>query len=166
MSNTVNEKQIEQMETAVDRARKDENPAAIINALTQLGQAHMAADNVPKALTQFEEGLELAQAAGDKLLEGLLWGYRGICLMRLGNSHFAQIALYKSHNLAKELDNKPLLIDALTQLGTLQLDSGQSTKAISKLEQALRIALGAHERPRTIHQTGHLVNIYFFIKAP
>ena len=165
MSNNLDEKQIEQLETAVATVREKEDVIELINALTQLGQAQLAAGNVPKALTQFEEGLELAQSAGDKLLEGRLWGYRGICLMRLGNSHFAQIALYKSHNLAKELDNKPLLIDALIQMGTLQMDSGQSAKAISKLEQAMGLALSINDQPRTMHLAGKLGNLFLSLSS-
>ena len=90
--------EIEQLETAVAQARQTGNTTAILTALTQLGNSYLASGNIPKALTQFEEGLELAQAAEERELEGRMWGYRGICLMQLGNTHFAQIALYKSHH--------------------------------------------------------------------
>ena len=111
------EEKIEGLETAVSDARSQSDQIALIDALIQLGQAYLDSGNVPKALTQYEEALSLAQEIKDELLEARLWGYKGICLMRLGNSHFAQIALYKSHNMAKALDHTPLVVDAQTQLG-------------------------------------------------
>jgi hypothetical protein len=83
---------------------------------------------VPKALTQFEEGLALAQAQKNEEYEARFWGYKGICLTRLGNTHFAQIALYKSQNMAKALGHSLLMADALTQIGLLQLEMGQPKK--------------------------------------
>ena len=150
------EEQITQLETAVDRARARSDPRFLIDALIQLGQAHLDSGNVPKALTQYEEALELAQELKEELLEARLWGYKGICLVRLGNFHFAQIALYKSHNMAKALNHAPLLIDALTQLGNLQLEMGQGARAISRLEQAYGIALSTGDRLRAMNLAGKI----------
>ena len=157
--------EIKQLETAIATAREKEDPIGLISALTVLGQAHLGTDNIPKALTQFEEGLELAQAANDKLWQGRMWGYRGICLLRLGNSHFAQISLYKSYNLAKEMDDKPLLIDALTQLGALQIETGNSSKAIAKLEQAMGLAMALNDQPRTMHLAGKLGKLFLAMSS-
>ena len=112
-----------------------------------------------------KKGLELAQVQNEKLWEARLWGYRGMCLTRLGNTHFAQIALYKSHNLARELENKPLLIDALTQLGSLHMDAGHATKAISKLELALGHAMALNDQPRIMHLAGKLGQLFLQINA-
>lgn len=153
------------LDARVAAARSAADEGALLPALVDLGQAYLQAGNVPKALTQFEEGLALAQSAGSALWEGRLWGYRGICLLRLGNSHFAQIALYKSHNIARELGDKPLLIDALTQLGLLQVDSGNPTKAIAKLEQALGHATALNDQPRLMNLAGRLGTLFLELSS-
>ena len=86
------QEQIAGLETAVAQARSQEDPAVLSDALIELARVYMDSGNVPKALTQYEEGLALAQSAGDGVLEARFWGYKGICLTRLGNFHFAQIA--------------------------------------------------------------------------
>lgn len=79
-----NEGQFTALETAVNRARASSDQTQLIHALIQLGQAFLQNGNVPRALTQFEEALPLSQASGEQLLEARLWGYKGICLVRLG----------------------------------------------------------------------------------
>jgi tetratricopeptide (TPR) repeat protein len=100
------EREIQLLIKTLDAARQKEDAAALNSALIQLGQAYLDAGDVPKALTQFEEGLALAQSRQDEEFEARFWGYKGICLVRLGNTHFAQIALFKSHNMAKALGHK------------------------------------------------------------
>lgn len=161
----VEKDQIAEMETAVAHARAQTNPVALIEALIALGQAYLDGGNVPKALTQFEEALALAQAENEALLEARLWGYKGICLLRLGNTHFAQIALYKSYGMAKSLNHAPLMVDALTQLGMLQLDANEPTKAISKLEQAFGLALAHHDSLRAMNLAGKLGGVFQGLSA-
>lgn len=153
------------LESEVTKAREQNDSPALIQALIQLGQSYLQMGNTPKALTQFEEALELAQAGDDQALTARLWGYKGICLVKLGNSHFSQIALYKSYNMAKALDNKAIMIDALTQLGLLQLDGEQPTKAISKLEQAMGHAMAIGDQPRLMHLAGRLGNIFLGLSS-
>lgn len=162
---TAIEREIAALETAVAKARDDDDPTRLITALINLGQTHLNHGNAPKALTQFEEGLELAEANEEQSLAARLWGYKGICLMRLGNSHFAQIALYKSYNLAKELDSAPVQIDALTHLGVLQMDAEEPTKAISKLEKAMGIALSANDKPRLTYLAGKLGGVFLGLSS-
>ncbi len=157
--------QIAEREATVAAARTQPDPTALIHSLIHLGQAYLDSGNVPKGLTQFEEALALAQSIKDELLEARLWGYKGICLMRLGNSHFAQIALYKSQNMAKALNHIPLLIDALTQLGNLQLEMGETTKAISRFEQAYGFSLSIGDRLRAMHLAGKAGGIFLGLSA-
>lgn len=162
---TAEQAQIEQLVTAVTQARSDEQAEKLIHALIQLGQAYMQSGDVPKGLTQFEEALALAQQGDDKFLEARLWGYKGMALARLGNSHFAQIALYKSQKMASALGRQSLVIDALTQLGRLQLESGQETKAIAKLEQAFGIAMNEGEPERAMNLAGQLGDIFLHLES-
>lgn len=80
--------------------------------------------------------------------------------MRLGNSHFAQIAFYKSLKMARALDHKSLIIDALNQLGGLLLDTGKPEKAISKYEQAFAEALNAGDKRRLMLISSRLGSIF------
>jgi tetratricopeptide (TPR) repeat protein len=159
------EVQIMEMETAVDRARHRNDPARLIQALIELGQIYLDNGNTPKALTHYEEALALAQAEKEELQEARLWGYKGICLKRLGNTHFAQIALYKSYNMAQALQHQSLMIDALTQIGALQLEMGQPTKAISRLEQAYSIALNVGDHLRAMNLAGKIGDIFFRLES-
>jgi len=153
------------LEERLEILRASGPSAALIEALLALGQAYLGAGNTPKALTQFEEGLEVAAERGEREAEARLWGYKGMALTHLGNTHFAQIALYKSHNLAKELDHALLLIDALMQLGLLQQEMGQSSKAVAKFEQALAEAMSAGDRQREMIAAGRAGDILLRLEA-
>jgi len=154
-----------ELETAVDQARTKNEPDSLILALIELGLAYLDSGNVPKALTQYEKALTLAKENNEEVLEARLWGYKGICLTRLGNSHFAQIAFYKSYKMAKALHHTPLLIDALTQIGSLQLETGQKAKAISRLEQAHGLALSIGDDLRAMNLAGKVGGIFFSMDA-
>ena len=102
---------------------------------------YLEAGNAPKALTQFEEGLELAQRTGDSVAEARLWGFKGMALVKLGNFSFAQRALFRSLNLAEETEQTALIIDTLMRIAELHAVTGQQAKAISRLEQAFGLAM-------------------------
>lgn len=137
----------------------------VIRALIQLGQAHLADNNTPRALTSFEEGLTLSEEIGDQELSARLWGYKGMCLAQLGNSHFAEIALMKSLKMARAIDQKALHIDALTQLGKIQFDKGQTTKAVARWEQALGIAMSSTDRVRAMNLAGKLSDVFLKLES-
>lgn len=156
---------IEALEERVNGLRADGNTEALLEALLALGKAYMDEDNTPKALMQFEEGLELSTVSADKESQARFWGYKGMALTHLGNTHFAQIALYKSHNLAKEIGHPVLLVDALMQLGLLQQEMGKGTKALAKFEQALAAAMTAGDRQREMIAAGRAGDILLRLES-
>jgi tetratricopeptide (TPR) repeat protein len=157
---------IEQLEKMLQQARDRADTPAIIPALANLGKAYLDAGSAPKALTQFEEGIELAEQTGDQEAQTRLWGVKGMALEKLGNFHFAQLALLKSHKLAKTIDHKPLIIDTFIQLGSLQAEMGQPTKAISQLEQAYGLALTQSDKVRQMLVASRLGALFLGMEAP
>lgn len=151
--------------TEAMRNRTAKEPRAHIDALIVLGQAYLEAGNTPKALTQFEEALEIAETNEYKDVQARLWGFKGMCLLRLGNANFAQRALFRSLNLAQETEQTALIIDTLTRIGDLHANTGQQTKAIARLEQAFGIAMQAGEYTRQMLVAGQLGEIFFAIDA-
>lgn len=156
---------IEQFEAALHQARDQADTAAVIRALADLGKAYLDIGSAPKGLTQFEEGIELAEQSDDQEAQARLWGFKGMALEKLGNFHFAQLALLKSHKLAKAIDHKALIIDTFIQLGSLQANMGQPTKAIAKLEQAYGIALAQEDKLRQMLVAGRLGTLFLGLEA-
>lgn len=148
------------------RPQATQIPAPHLSALATLGQAYLETSNVPKALTQFEEGLELAQSLHLHADEARFWGLKGMALRGLGNAHFAQRALFRSLALAKETSQTALVIDTLIQIGQLQAETGQQARAISHLEQAYGIATQAEEHVRQMLAAAELGNLFSVMDAP
>lgn len=162
------EQQFEALEAAVaaTRAQADQHPADHFRALTALGQTYLESGNIPKALTQFEEGLEMAQAQADLASEARFWGFKGMALRRLGNSHFAQRAFFRSLKLARETQQTALEIDTLIQIGELQVETGQATRAIAHYEQAFGLATQRGEHARQILAAAELGTLFAALDAP
>ncbi|MEZ4633603.1 MAG: tetratricopeptide repeat protein [Caldilineaceae bacterium] len=156
-----------QLEAEAETTRRlvDDAPHTHIDALTALGQAYLETGNTPKALTQFEEALDVAEAADDSTAQARLWGFKGMCLLRLGNANFAQRALFRALNLAKETNQTALIIDTLIRIGDLHAKTGQQTKAISRLEQAFGIAMQAGEHNRQMLVAGQLGELFLAMEA-
>lgn len=72
-----------------------------MGALIALGQLYQETGNAPKALTQFEEGVELAEATGDNAGAARMWGLKALALLKLGNASFYQRAFFRCLNLAQ-----------------------------------------------------------------
>ncbi len=149
----------------VTRAQAAQDPQAHLGALTALGQLYLEAGIAPKALTQFEEGLELAEANEDTVAAARLWGLKALALLKLGNASFAQRAFFRCLNLAKETEQTALIIDTQIHIGELHIMSGQQAKAISRLEQAYGLAMQAGEESRQMLAAGQLGNLFLGMQA-
>ncbi|MEJ2749273.1 MAG: tetratricopeptide repeat protein, partial [Anaerolineae bacterium] len=160
---TVSESKMERLETAVQNARDKEQPEALITALAELGSAYLADGDAPKALTQFEEAIDLAEEMPE--LAARLLGMKGKALTKIGNYHFAANAYRKSRKLAETIDHQPLLIDSLVQLGLLEVETGKPMKAIKKLEQAFGMTLNNGFQSRQMYISGKLGGIFLGLDA-
>ncbi len=156
---------IQLLEKKVNTSREEDDADIFVLSLVELGQAYLEIGDTPRALTQYEEGIKFCQQTGNELAEARFWGYKGICLMRLGNSDFAQVSFYKSLKMARAIDHKSLIVDALTQLGGLLLDTGKPEKAISKYEQAFTEAMNLGDQRRIMLISSRLGNIFFGLES-
>jgi tetratricopeptide (TPR) repeat protein len=86
-------------------------------------------------------------------------------LVRIGNYHLALNAFRKSYNLAKKINHITLMCDALTQMGILLSRQGESTQAISKLDQALGLAEQIQDQIRQTHIAGLLGSLFLSIQS-
>ncbi len=152
-------------EQALAEARATGDAAAITAALLEVGKSHFQTGNAPKALTHFEEAIEIAEANALEEQNARLWGYKGLALAQLGNAHLAQRALFRSLNVAREIDHKPLQSDALGQIGQLMAERGDIEKAIGRLDQALAMAQEAGDPLRAMHLEGKLGALFLSLQS-
>jgi len=119
------------LETAVQTAREPGQTEIIVTSLAALGNAYLDGGDVPKALAQYEESLELAHENQEFTVR--LLGIEGKALSQIGNFHFAAKSYRKSRKLAEAIGHQPPLVDSLVQLGFLEVKTGKPMKAIKKL---------------------------------
>lgn len=160
---TVTPENIERLETAVQTARQQGQSEVIAAVLAALGNALLDGGDAPKALTQFEEAIDLAQENPE--LAARLLGMKGKALTKIGNYHFAAKAYRDSHKLAETIEHQPLIIDSSVQLGLLEVETGKPMKAIKKLEQAFGLALSNGFKPRQMFIAGKLGGIFLGLDA-
>ncbi len=115
-------------------------PKGMASALRQKGNLHYVMANNLGAMDAFQEGLKIAQAADEKILEASLYG-------NLGNIHADMkqnekaLENYNAYlSTAEELDQKPDQVRALTNIGVVYNDMGRYDKGILHLQKALDIA--------------------------
>ncbi len=153
------------LEHALEAARTTGDPEALSSAQLALGKSYLQAGNAPRALTQFEDAILVAEAGGRLEEAARLWGYKGIALAQLGNTHLAQRALFRSLNLAREADHKALQSDALAHIGQLMAERGEIEKAIGRLDQALAMAQEDKDPLRAMHLEGKLGALYLALQS-
>lgn len=156
---------IHEHERALEFARRENNPAKVVSALREMGQTYLKDGDAPKALTQFEEALEVAEEIDSTEEQARLWGYKGMALKDIGNFQFAKNAFNKSNQLARQLDHPMLICDSLIRIGMLQVETDEVTKGISKLEQAYAIAVEQKNAPRLVHIAIALGNCFFQLES-
>ncbi|KAA3647345.1 MAG: hypothetical protein DWQ07_07540 [Chloroflexi bacterium] len=150
-SSPIQDVELHQLESTLEHARQGEDQQEITVSLTKLGQYYLNNGDAPKGLTQFEEAIELLEDGNNQ--EGLarLWGLKGMALQTIGNFDQAMAAFRKSNRFARDIENQTLICDSLIRIGMLQAETGELTKAISKLEQAYAIAVAQDDQPRRLH---------------
>jgi len=152
-------------ERALAEARATGDAATITAAQLEVGKSYLQAGHAPKALTHVEEAIEIAEANGLNEENARLWGYKGLALAQLGNTHLAQKALFRSLNVAREIDHKPLQSDALGHIAQLMAERGDIEKAIGRLDQALAMAQEANDPLRAMHLEGKLGALFLTLQS-
>jgi tetratricopeptide (TPR) repeat protein len=157
--------EIIRLEKVLAQARESNDQAEILEVLVDLGKAHLDAGDTPKALTQFEEALTLAQEIENPEQEARILGLRGLSFKHIGNYHFALQSFRKSHQLAEKIDQRVLVCDSLTQIGFLQSDLDDNLKAISSLERALGESMQLGDPLRHMRIAGALGNCFYKVES-
>lgn len=152
--------QMYQLERTLEFARKNGDATKIIDALADYGQAYLKDGDAPKGLTQFEEGIKVAEELGDVQQQARLWGYKGMALKAIGNFQQARAAFNKSNRFARNAKHQTLICDSLLQIGLLWIESNEIPKGISKMEQAYAIAVQENDAPRKMHIATSLGNTF------
>jgi len=126
-------------QTSLARAREANNATQICLFLKKCGQIYLEKEDAPKALTCFEEALQIAKQIQEKETEAQLFGYKGLALKMLGNYGMALESFQKSNGIASSLHQPVLVCDALMQMAVLETDLNENQKAVDNLVQALEI---------------------------
>src|SRR3989304_4609129 len=117
IGNPIMDVETHQHERALEFARREKNPAKMISALRGLGQTYLKDGDAPKALTQFEAAIKLAEETEDIENQARLWGFKGLARQESGNFQMARTAFNKSNQLARQLDHQVLICDSLIRIG-------------------------------------------------
>jgi tetratricopeptide (TPR) repeat protein len=157
--------EIIRLEKVVAKARQAKDQTVILESLTDLGIAYLDSGDAPKALTQFNEALTLAQAMENLEKEAHILGLKGLGLKQIGNYQFALQSFRKSNKLAEKIDHHLLVCDSLTQIGILQSEIGDNLKAISSLERALGASMQLEDPIRRMRIAGALGNCFYQVES-
>lgn len=145
---TTPDEKIVALSEALRDARQAGDTAKMLATLTELGQAYLAEGDAPKALTQFDEGLKLAQEQNDLDAESQFLGLRGLALRDIGNFSRALNQFQKSNRIAKKINHPLLACDSYFQIARLLSEKGNTAKALSNLSKAMKIAANQEDQKR------------------
>ena len=143
------------------KARESNDEEQIITFLRKIGQIHLEMEDAPKALTCFEEALQIAKKTQEKESEAKLFGYKGLALKMLGNYEMALESFQKSFGIGSSLQHFTLVCDALMQMAVLESDLGDKEKAINDLVQAMEIVNKNSDSQRKMRIASLLADNYY-----
>jgi tetratricopeptide (TPR) repeat protein len=156
---------ITQLEDNLDYRLVNGQPTQIIDAYIQLGQAHLKVGDTPKGLTQIEAALKICNEGDYPEILARLLGLKGLALKQIGNYAQASKSFRKSLQISEQVENTVLQSDALLQIGNLLAEQGKNLEAISKLDNALVLAIQNSDNPRKLFTANLLGNIFFSIES-
>ncbi len=143
--------QLEAQRAAAQRLKRSNEEGA---ALGNLGSAYLQLGEARKAVTFYEQDLDIARELGDRHGEGAALGNLGSAYLQLGEVRQA-ISFYEQHlEIARELGDRREEGTALGRLGLAYADLGDAQRAVSFYEQHLEIARELGDR----HGEGNVLN--------
>lgn len=146
--------EIQHLESALEVAKERQNTQKLLTIYPDLANRYLNRGDAPQALTYINEGIDLSQQAGDKIVQARLLGLKGMALRQIGNPKQALKAYRSSRRIAEPLDHKPIWIDALSQIGKIHAEQQEYDKAVVPLEKAYRIAYDSQDTPREMFIAG------------
>lgn len=127
--------------------------------------AYLEAGDAPKALTQFDEGLKVAQEQENKEAEAQFLGLAGLAIKQIGNYRLALQKFRKSNRIARKIDHHILVCDSYIQIALLLSEEGEDTKAISQLGNAMKIAVDNNDQARRMRITSLMADTFHVLSA-
>jgi len=146
--------ELERLEEALSKAKRNEDYQQLRELFPQIANYYLQQGQAPQALTWIQEGLEITEKEEDVLTRGRLKGLEGLALRQIGNPKQALRAFRRSAEMGREIDHRPILMDALSQIGKLQAEQGNYDQAVLPLERAYRMAFEDDDLQRQIFLAG------------
>ncbi len=137
---------ISYLEEAAALARQIGETDALPRILAWLGRAADTAGDLDRALRAYQEGLALARAGGPERRRTVAFclNAMGPIYRVLGNYSAARACQEESLVVWQEVDNQEGYICGLCNLGVLEHFCGDEARAVSTLQQSLRLAWETH----------------------
>ena len=137
---------LDQLEIALDLARRLKNPELQSLALNSLGDYHSRTGQLDLAYEHFAEALVLARQAKSRRLEGGILGNLGMVRTAQGQPMEALQLYEDSLAVAREIGDRSWEGNALCNLGMTSQALGRVNDATSQLQAALHIARALGQR--------------------
>ena len=156
---------INELSANLESVRQNNDPKELIPSLSKLGLAYLEAGDAPKALTQFDEGLKVAQEQENKEAEAQILGLAGLAIKQIGNYTLAIQKFRKSNRIARSIDHHILVCDSYIQIALLLSEKGEDTKAISQLSRAMTIASDNNDQARRMRIASLMADTFYVLIA-
>jgi tetratricopeptide (TPR) repeat protein len=151
---------IPQLQAALAAARIAKDKSAEGRFLGNLGLAYRALGDINKAISYYEQDLEIAREIGDRQGEGSALGNLGLAYRALGDTNKAISYQEQYLQIAREIGYRRGEGNALGSLGLVYHVLGDTNKAISYQEQYLQIVREIGDRQGEGTALGNLGTAY------
>ena len=146
--------EIQRSESALETARDGEDTRQMLTIYPDLANRYLNQGDAHQALTYINEGIDLCEKTGNKIIQARLLGLKGMALRQIGNPKQALKAYRSSQRIAEPLDHKPIWIDTLSQIGKIHAEQQEYDEAVVPLEKAYRMAYKIQNVPREMFIAG------------
>lgn len=158
------EETIQELTDQISEMKRAGDNEGVLDLQIRTGSVYLDYGNAPKALTHFEEGIKLAEELGADIDLARLFGMKGLALIRIGNPKQAMQAFNKSRKTAEKIGHIPITIDAYTQIGKLQYETGEIEKGIKNLEKAYRTSFENGDKQREMYIAGVMGRVFLVME--
>ncbi len=156
---------INELTANLTNVRQDNDHKELLPSLSKLGLAYLESGDAPKALTQFDEGLKIAQEQENKEAEAQFFGFTGLAIKQIGNYSLALQKFRKSNRIARKTDHHILVCDSYIQIALLLSENEEHTKAISQLGHAMKIASDNSDQARRMRIASLMADNFYVLTA-
>jgi tetratricopeptide (TPR) repeat protein len=142
------------------------DPRLAENSVGNLGSAYGRMGQFQRAITFYEQALQLARERQDRGGQGTWLGNLASCVSDVGQNARATEYLEEALAICREVGDRKGEASALATMGCLCSEIGQCTRAVEYTEQALRIAREIESRDNEALYLDNLGESYGFLGRP